>query len=60
MSSQEPYGILRGVVDSKSFRKGMWGAEIVDDFAPAKSDIVVEGQARARRLCEHQPRFHLA
>jgi len=42
--TSEPYGILKGVVDSKSFRKGMWGAEIVDDLAPAKSDIVVEGK----------------
>ena len=40
----EPYGILKGVVDSKSFRKGTWGAEIVDDLAPEQSDIVVEGK----------------
>src|SRR5689334_17865706 len=26
----EPYGILKGVVDSKSFRQGTWGAEIID------------------------------
>lgn len=25
--SPEPYGILKDVVDSKSFRKGTWGAE---------------------------------
>jgi ureidoacrylate peracid hydrolase len=39
-----PYGILKGVVDTKSFRKGTWGAEIVDDLAPLSSDIVVEGK----------------
>ena len=42
------YGILKGVVDTKSFRKGTWGAEIVDQMAPASSDIVVEGK---RGLC---------
>ena len=40
----EPYGILKGVVDSKSFRKGTWGAEIVDDLAPEPADIVIEGK----------------
>jgi ureidoacrylate peracid hydrolase len=39
-----PYGILKGVVDSKSFRKGTWGAEIVQDLTPAEQDIVVEGK----------------
>jgi len=42
--TSEPYGILKGVVDSKSFRKGTWGAEIVDDLKPLQSDIVVEGK----------------
>jgi len=42
--SSEPYGILKGVVDSKSFRQGTWGAEIVDDLKPAQADIVVEGK----------------
>jgi ureidoacrylate peracid hydrolase len=42
--SPEPYGILKGVVDSKSFRKGTWGAEIVDDLKPRQQDIVVEGK----------------
>ena len=46
--SSEPYGILKGVVDSKSFRKGSWGAEIVDDLKPQPGDIVVEGK---RGLC---------
>ena len=43
-----PYGILKGVVDSKSFRQGTWGAEIVDVLKPAPSDIVIEGK---RGLC---------
>jgi len=46
--SPEPYGILKGVVDSKSFRKGSWGAEIVDALAPQPGDIVIEGK---RGLC---------
>jgi ureidoacrylate peracid hydrolase len=43
-----PYGILKGVVDSQSFRKGEWGAEIVDVLAPQSGDIVIEGK---RGLC---------
>jgi ureidoacrylate peracid hydrolase len=39
-----PYGILKGVVDNKAFRKGSWGAEIVDVLAPHPEDIVVEGK----------------
>jgi ureidoacrylate peracid hydrolase len=39
-----PYGILKGVVDSKSFRKGSWGAEIVDALKPQEQDIVIEGK----------------
>ena len=42
--SPEPYGILKGVVDSKAFRKGEWGAEIVDLLAPQAADVVVEGK----------------
>lgn len=42
--SPQPYGILKGVVDSKSFRKGTWGAEIVEDLKPENRDIVVEGK----------------
>jgi len=42
--SPNPYGILKGVVDSKSFRKGTWGAEIVQDLTPQEEDIVVEGK----------------
>jgi ureidoacrylate peracid hydrolase len=43
-----PYGILKGVVDSSSFRKGTWGAEIVDLLTPQAGDLVVEGK---RGLC---------
>lgn len=39
-----PYGILKGVVDSQSFRKGTWGVEIVEDVAPQPSDIILEGK----------------
>lgn len=42
--SPRPYGILKGVVDGKAFIKGTWGAAIVDDLAPAKGDIVIEGK----------------
>ena len=42
--TQHPYGILAGVVDSKSFVKGTWGAEIVDCMAPKAGDIVLEGK----------------
>lgn len=42
--SPTPYGILAGVVESNAFVKGSWGAEIVDDLAPDKTDIVVEGK----------------
>ena len=46
--SPTPYGILKGVVDSRSFRQGSWGAEIVDVLKPAPGDIVIEGK---RGLC---------
>jgi ureidoacrylate peracid hydrolase len=39
-----PYGILKGVVDSKAFRKGEWGAQIVDLLTPQTQDIVIEGK----------------
>jgi ureidoacrylate peracid hydrolase len=42
--TSEPYGILKGVVDSKSFRKGSWGSEIVDELKPEPQDIVIEGK----------------
>ncbi|MCL3861797.1 cysteine hydrolase family protein [Actinotalea sp. K2] len=42
--TSHPYGILKGVVDTSSFVKGSWGAEIVGDVAPADGDIVIEGK----------------
>lgn len=42
--SSHPYGILKGVVDSNSFVKGTWGAEIVEDMAPVEGDIILEGK----------------
>jgi ureidoacrylate peracid hydrolase len=42
--SPEPYGILKGVVDSQAFRMGSWGAEIVDVLTPQPQDIVIEGK----------------
>lgn len=42
--SGTPYGILAGVVDSKSFVKGSWGAAIVEDLTPQEGDIVIEGK----------------
>jgi ureidoacrylate peracid hydrolase len=46
--SRQPYGILKGVIDGKTFQKGTWGAEIVDALKPHSDDIVVEGK---RGLC---------
>ncbi|MBV8930295.1 MAG: cysteine hydrolase [Mycobacteriaceae bacterium] len=42
--TNQPYGILKGVVDGRAFVKGSWGAAIVDELAPAAGDIVVEGK----------------
>lgn len=42
--SPEPYGILKGVADSQAFRKGTWGAEIIDELAPQPGDVVIEGK----------------
>jgi len=41
---EKVYGILKGVIDSNSFVKGTWGAEICDQMAPQEGDIVVEGK----------------
>jgi nicotinamidase-related amidase len=38
------YGILKGVIDSKAFVKGTWGAQICDEMSPQGEDIVVEGK----------------
>ncbi|WP_157217529.1 cysteine hydrolase [Flavisphingomonas formosensis] len=42
--SRQPYGILKGVFDSRSFRAGSWGAEIIDELAPQPGDVVIEGK----------------
>jgi nicotinamidase-related amidase len=39
-----PYGILKGVAENHAFRKGSWGAEIVDALQPKDGDIVIEGK----------------
>jgi ureidoacrylate peracid hydrolase len=39
-----PYGILEGVVGSKAFVKGTWGAELSDALPRQASDIIVEGK----------------
>jgi nicotinamidase-related amidase len=39
-----PYGILKGVVENRAFRKGSWGAAIVDALQPKDGDIVIEGK----------------
>ena len=44
----DEFSFGKGVVDSKSFRKGSWGAEIVDVLKPQPGDIVIEGK---RGLC---------
>ncbi len=42
--TRHPYGILKGVVDTSSFVKGTWGAQIVSDVAPIEGEIVLEGK----------------
>lgn len=42
--TRHPYGILKGVVDGNAFVKGTWGAQIVDQLAPAEGDILIEGK----------------
>ena len=55
-----PYGILKGVVDNKAFRKGSWGAEIVDVLNPHPEDIIVEGKRGLDAFPFYQSRFHPA
>ena len=42
--SKNPYGIMKGIVDAAAFRKGTWGAEIIDELKPEAGDIVIEGK----------------
>ena len=43
-SRPSPTESSRACYDSKSFRKGSWGSEIVDELKPEPQDIVVEGK----------------
>jgi len=45
---EEPYGILKNVVEGKAFRKGIKAVEIIAELKPQPGDIVVEGK---RGLC---------
>lgn len=45
---EHPYGILKGVVDTNSFRKGTWGADFAEEMQPQEGDLIVEGK---RGLC---------
>lgn len=36
--------IHNNVVKTKAFRKGTWGAEIIDELKPTEQDIVIEGK----------------
>jgi nicotinamidase-related amidase len=42
--SARAYGILKGVAENHAFRKGSWGAEIVDVLRPKDGDIMIEGK----------------
>ncbi len=42
--TQHPYGILAGVVDSTSFVRDTWGAEICEQLTPKEGDITIEGK----------------
>ncbi len=41
---KQPYGILKGIVDASAFRKGTWGAKIIDELTPQAGDIIIEGK----------------
>ncbi len=41
---QEPYGLLKAVIKANAFRKGTWGAAIVDALPRHADDIVIEGK----------------
>jgi ureidoacrylate peracid hydrolase len=38
-------GIVKAVADGNAFRKGTWGAEIIDEMKPKTGDKVVEGKS---------------
>lgn len=42
--TDQPYGVLKGIVDGQAFVKGSWGAAIVEQLAPTDEDVVIEGK----------------
>ncbi|MGQ9458656.1 MAG: cysteine hydrolase family protein [Anaerolineae bacterium] len=42
--SEASYGIFQAVKDGKTFRKGTWAAQIIDELTPQPGDVVVEGK----------------
>ncbi|EGD59981.1 isochorismatase hydrolase [Novosphingobium nitrogenifigens DSM 19370] len=42
--ASESYGILAGVKAAGAFKRGSWGAAIVDGLAPQEGDVVIEGK----------------
>ncbi|MFX1521473.1 MAG: cysteine hydrolase [Promethearchaeota archaeon] len=40
-------GLLKGAEEANAFKKGTWGAQIVDDLTPKEGEIVLD----KRRLC---------
>jgi ureidoacrylate peracid hydrolase len=40
----EPYGLLKDVIQANAFRKGTWGAAIIDALPRHADDIIVEGK----------------
>jgi ureidoacrylate peracid hydrolase len=39
-----PYGLLSKVIEANAFRKGTWGAQLVDNLPREAADIIVEGK----------------
>jgi nicotinamidase-related amidase len=42
-----PAGLLKGAEEANAFKKGTWGAEIVEELTPKEGEIVLD----KRRLC---------
>lgn len=42
-----PFGLFKGAADANAFKKGTWGAEIVEDLTPKEGEMVLD----KRRLC---------
>jgi nicotinamidase-related amidase len=54
----DPYGILKGVVDSNAFVRGTWGAAIADAISPAPEDIIAEGKRGLDTFVQHKSGLH--